>query len=113
MQDFDSVDFFTDRELVNDPYPYYEHLCSKCPVQHLDQYGGIVAVTGYDEANEVFRDHDLFSACNTTSGPFLPITRPLTGDDVSDTIASCRHIFPGNEDMVTMDQPSTPRNGRS
>ena len=105
MQDFDSVDFFTDRELVDDPYPYYEHLYSKCPVQHLDTRDGVVAVTGYDEANEVFREHELFSACNTTSGPFLPITRPLVGDDVSETIEACRHMFPGNEDMVTMDQP--------
>jgi cytochrome P450 len=78
-------------------------------VLRLDQYDGVVAVTGYDEANEIFREHDLFSACNTTSGPFLPITKPLQGDDVSDAIAACRHLFPGNLDMVTMDPPEHTR----
>jgi cytochrome P450 len=105
MTDLGSVDFFTDQELVNDPYPYYEHLRAQGPVLATDHYENVVAVTGYDEANAVFRDHDTFSACNTTSGPFLPITKPLVGDDISEVIESCRSRFPGNEDMVTMDPP--------
>ena len=30
--DFDQVDFFTDASLLEDPYPYFEHLRSQCPV---------------------------------------------------------------------------------
>lgn len=26
MSDFDTIDFSTDESLVNDPYPYFEHL---------------------------------------------------------------------------------------
>ena len=36
------------------------------PLEHL----GVVAVTGYDEANEVYRDTDTFSSCNSVVGPF-------------------------------------------
>ncbi len=31
---FEEVDFFTDESLVPDPYPYFDHLRSKCPVAH-------------------------------------------------------------------------------
>jgi cytochrome P450 len=105
MTDLDAVDFFTDEELVHDPYPYYDHLRDRAPVLRTSQYDKLVAVTGYDATHEVFRDHDTFSACNTTSGPFLPITRPLVGDDISETIEADRHKFPGSLDMVTMDPP--------
>ena len=47
--DFDSVDFFTDESLVEDPYPYFEHLRAQCPVVPMAHHG-VVAVSGYDEA---------------------------------------------------------------
>ena len=49
MTDYDSVDFFTDQSLVEDPYPYFEHLRSQCPVLPTAHHG-VVAVSGYDEA---------------------------------------------------------------
>jgi cytochrome P450 len=106
--DYDAVDFFTDESLVHDPYPYYEHLRSKCPVVPIAQYG-VVAVTGYEEVSEVFRDAERFSACNTTAGPFLTFSEPLDGDDVSDIIERSRDRVPGKDDMVTMDPPAHTR----
>jgi cytochrome P450 len=105
MTDLDAVDFFKDQELVNDPYPYYEHMRAKCPVAKTDQYNGLVVVTGYDEVNEIFRDNDTFSSVNSTSGPFLPFADALEGDDVSEIIAANRDRVPGSLDMVTMDPP--------
>jgi hypothetical protein len=29
---YDSVDFFTDPSLIDDPYAYFEHRRAKCPV---------------------------------------------------------------------------------
>ena len=29
---FDSIDFFTTKDLIDDPYPYFEHLRAQCPV---------------------------------------------------------------------------------
>ena len=44
-----------DESLVEDPYPYFEGLRAECPVLPLPQHG-IIAVTGYDEVSEVYRD---------------------------------------------------------
>ena len=33
MSDFDDVDFFTDKALIADPYPYFEALRQKCVVE--------------------------------------------------------------------------------
>ena len=54
---FEEIDFFTDESLVEDPYPYFDDLRSQCPVLALPHHG-VVAVTGYDEATEVYRDLD-------------------------------------------------------
>ena len=55
MTDFDEVDFFMDASLNEDPYPYFEHLRSKCPITRIADHG-VLAVTGYDEASDVYRD---------------------------------------------------------
>ena len=46
MTDYDSVDFFADASLLEDPYPYFEHLRSQCPVLATEPHG-VVAVSGY------------------------------------------------------------------
>lgn len=68
MTDFETVDFFTDPALVPDPYPYFDHLRSKCPVSHATPFN-VLAVTGYDEALAVYRD-PAFSSCVSVAGPF-------------------------------------------
>ena len=106
--DFDQVDFFSDPSLLEDPYPYFEHLRSKCPVTALPHHG-VVAVSGYEEATEVYRDTDTFSSCNSVVGPFAMFPVPLEGDDVSEVIDRHRHQLPMNEHMVTMDPPDHTR----
>ena len=61
-----------------------------CRSTHL----GVVAVTGYDEALEVYRDTDSFSSCNSVIGPFATFPVPLEGDDVSDIVAAHRDAAP-------------------
>ena len=70
--DLEAADFFTDTKLVSDPYPYFDALRSRCPV-HPVAHPGVVAVTGYDEAVEVYRDAATFSSCNSVGGPFPPL----------------------------------------
>lgn len=103
--DWKTVDFFMDESLVEDPYPYFEQLREVCPVQPLPHHG-VVAVTGYDEANEVYRDVDTFSSCNSVIGPFAAFPVPLEGNDVSELIDRHRDQLPMHEHMVTMDPPS-------
>ena len=46
MNDFESVDFFTDPSLIPDPYPYFDHLRARCPVMP-QAVQGVMAITGH------------------------------------------------------------------
>ena len=102
--DWKTTDFFRDESLNDDPYPYFEDLRAQCPVLALPHLG-VVAVTGYDEANEIYRDTDTFSSCISVIGPFATFPVPLEGDDIGEIIDHYRDQLPMNEHMVTMDPP--------
>ncbi len=104
MTNYETVDFFMDDSLIADPYPYFEYLRSQCPVVATPHYG-VVAVSGYDEATEVYRNLETFSSCISVIGPFATFPEPLEGDDVSELIERQRDQLPMNEHMVTMDPP--------
>ncbi len=105
---WETIDYFSDESLVENPYPYFEALRAACPVLPLPRLG-VVAVTGYDEATQVYRDTDTFSSCNSVIGPFVTFPVPLEGDDVGDIIDRYRDQLPMNEHMVTMDPPAHTR----
>ena len=100
--DLEAADFFTDTELVSDPYPYFDALRSRCPV-HPVAHPGVVAVTGYDEAVQVYKDASTFSSCNSVGGPYPPLQVPPRTHDITDVIEARRDQWPMNEFMVTMD----------
>jgi len=104
MSNWQNIDFFTDESLVEDPYPYFDELRAECPVLPLPHLG-VVAVSGYVEATEVYRDPDTFSSCNAVIGPYATFPVPLEGDDVSGIIDRYRDQLPMHEHMVTMDPP--------
>jgi cytochrome P450 len=104
MSDWETIDFFNDESLVEDPYPYFDDLRSQCPVLPLPHLG-VVAVTGYEEIQDVYRDTDSFSSCNSVVGPYATFPVPLEGDDVSGIVAEYRDQLPMHEHMVTMDPP--------
>ena len=108
MTDYDSVDFFMDASLVEDPYPYFDHLRGRCPVLPT-AHRGVVAVTGYEEASEVYLNNEDFSSCISVVGPFATFPVPLEGDDISDIIDEHRNALPMYEHMVTMDPPEHTR----
>jgi cytochrome P450 len=108
MSDFDSIDFFTDPSLVPDPHPYFDYLRSQNPVLRLPHHG-VVAVTGYEEATEIYKDTDTFSNIVALGGPFPPLPFKPEGDDISPLIDQHRNQFPMNEHMVTMDPPDHTR----
>ena len=104
MTDFDAIDFFVDREVVADPYPYFDHLRQQCPVQR-EPHHGVVMVTGYDEAIAVLHDTATFSSCNSVTGPFPGFPVPLVGDDVTALIAEHRDELPMSDQLPTLDPP--------
>ena len=104
MTDPDNRNFFTDPDLVANPFEYFDHLRSQCPVQR-EPHHNVMMVTGYREAIEVYNDANGFSACNSVSGPFPGFPVPLEGDDISDLIAEHRDELPMSDQLPTMDPP--------
>jgi cytochrome P450 len=104
VSDFDAVDFFTDESLVADPYPYFDYLRERCPVQR-EQQRGVMMVTGYDEAIAVYHDTASFSSCNSVSGPFPGFPVPLENDDISAVIERHRDDLPMSDQLPTFDPP--------
>ncbi|BBZ01788.1 cytochrome P450 [Mycolicibacterium chitae] len=108
MTDLASVDYFSDPEISQDPYAYWDYLREQGPVFREPHYG-VVAVTGYQEVMAAFKDHDSFSAVNAIGGPFPPLPFEPEGDDISEQIEAHRHLFPIHEHMVVMDPPAHER----
>ena len=102
--DYDSVDYFTDPSLVPDPHPYFDHLRAKdpscCPITN-----GVLAVTGWEAANAVYKDTESYSSCVAVAGPFTPIPFVPEGDDICAQLEEHRAEIPMFEHMVTMDPP--------
>ena len=88
LTDFESVDFFTDEALVPNPYPYFDHLRSKCPVTQATPFN-VLAVTGYEEALAVYKD-PAFSSCISVAGPFSGLPFGPGGDDITELIEEHR-----------------------
>ncbi len=102
--DFDAIDFFRDNTLIQDPYPYFDHLRERCPVT-VESHHNVMMVTGYDEACAIYADAENFSSCNAVTGPFPGFPVPLQGDDVSELIAAHRDELPMSDQLPTMDPP--------
>jgi cytochrome P450 len=100
----DSIDFFRDQSLVDDPYPYFDGLRDECPVRR-EHHHDVVMVTGYEEAVAVYNDTARFSSCNSVTGPFPGFPVPLTGDDVSALIEEHRDDLPMGDQIITFDPP--------
>ena len=103
MSEFDGVNFFTDRAVQDDPYPYFDWVREQGPVWQEPRFG-VFMVTGHPEAMEVYGDpatfpadgasSGTFSSCNAVSGPFVKFSAPVEGDDISDIIMKCRQELP-------------------
>jgi cytochrome P450 len=102
---YEEIDFFRGRELVADPYPYFDWLRARCPVHREPAYG-VYMVTGYEEAGAVYADTDTFSSCNSVTGPFPGFPVPLEGRaDVSELVEEHRDKLPFSDQIITMDPP--------
>jgi cytochrome P450 len=102
---FDTIDYFMDPSLVDDPFPYYEYLRAKGPVVPLPHHG-VVAVVGYDAATAVWRDTETFSSCNSVTGPFPGLPVKPEGDDIRELIDQHRGGLPMAGYLVTADPPA-------
>lgn len=105
--DIDTSDFFTDNELLADPYDYLAAMREECPLRR-EPHHDVVMVTGYDEGVAIYNDTKRFSSCISVTGPFpgFPVALDHHGDDdITDLIAARRGELPFNDQLPTFDPP--------
>mgnify|MGYP000979727539 CR=1 FL=1 len=102
--DYDSLDFFTEPAINDDPYPYYHHIRAKCPVMHAAH--NAVLVTSFDLGAEIYRDTEHYSSVNAVNGPLPPLPFTPHGDDITDQIEAHRAHLPMAGLLVTLDAPT-------
>lgn len=98
------IDFFTDADVAARAEPYFDYMLANHPVFRDPKYG-VVIVTGYDEALEVYHQPDVYSSINRTGGPVLELPFELVGDDLTELLEKHRDAFPTNDQIVTFDPP--------
>ena len=98
------ANFFRDRAVQDDPYPYFDAVREQSPVWREPHFG-VFLVTGHDEALAVYNDSAQFSSCNVVSGPFMPFPEPFEGDDVTDVIERHRELLPFSDQLPSFDPP--------
>jgi cytochrome P450 len=99
-----SANFFRDRAVQDDPYPYFDAVRARSPVWQEPHFG-VFLVTGHDEALAVYNDAARFSSCNVVSGPFMAFPEPFEGDDVTDVIERHREMLPFSDQLPSFDPP--------
>jgi cytochrome P450 len=102
--DLDAIDYFHTRVLTEDPYGYWEHLRSRCPVTK-EPHHDVYMVTGYDEAIATYHDQATFSNCVSAIGPFAKFPVPLEGDDITTIIDTYRDQLPFGDQLPAFDPP--------
>ena len=102
MQSLVERDYFTDYEILKDPYAFFNALREFGPVYQppgKDYY----IVTGFEEALEVLRNHDTFSAIISLQGAGAPLPFTPEGSDINGQIDIHRQQFIGWDQVVNMD----------
>lgn len=102
MQDLEALNYFTDPSLAGNPYPYFNHLRSKCPVLRESHFGTLM-ITGYDEAMEVYKKGDAFSSCLAIAGPIPGLPFTPKGEDISEQIKEHHGEVPWATHFITFD----------
>jgi cytochrome P450 len=107
--DPDTIDFFQDSAVVDDPDPYLHALWERSPVTR-EPHHGVMMVTGWDEACAVAGNAEVFSSCIAVTGPFPGFPVPLDGDLGGETVAGLidkhRDELPFSDQLPTLDPPT-------
>lgn len=98
------IDYFTDAGVAANSAPYFDYMLANHPVWRESKYG-VVIVTGYEEALQVYHQPEVYSSINRTGGPVLDLPVELVGDDLTELLERYREHFPTNDQIVTFDPP--------
>lgn len=101
-------DYFTDYEILKDPYAFFNALRENGPVFRppgKDYY----IVTGFEETLQVLRNHDDFSAIIGLQGAGAPLPFTPHGSDITSQIEAHRGQFAGGDQVVNLDDDAHTR----
>ncbi len=102
MQDLAERNYFTDHDILLDPYAWFEAVRAQGPVVHLPALD-IVVVTGFAEMVEVLNNNADFSSAIAPQGPAVPLPFTPEGPDITAQIEAHRAAFHGGELVVSLD----------
>lgn len=94
-------DFFSDRDVLLDPYAYFEAIREHGPVFRMPMRD-IVIVTGHKEGAEILLNTADYSSIINPE-PLAPLPFVPDGDDISEQIAQAKPANPALELLVTYD----------
>ena len=100
--------FFTDRDVLRDPIPYYRALREHGPVWR-EPHMGVFMVSGLEEVLELYRDHERFSAIVGPLGPLVEVPQPEPGESWPAVVARRRPEMPMGDTLMSMDPPDHTR----
>lgn len=95
-------DYFTDYEILKEPYAFFNALREYGPVYRppgKDYY----IVTGFEETLQVLRNHEDFSAIIGLQGAGAPLPFTPHGSDITEQVEAHRHDFIGGDQVVNLD----------
>jgi len=95
-------DYFTDPEILVDPYKYFNAMRVRGPICRLEQHDCLL-ITGFDEALEVWRNPIDFSAINSLASAAFPLPFEPEGSDISEQLDAHRDRFIGHDMVVCYD----------
>ena len=68
MSEFEDANFFTDRSIQDDPYPYFDWVRQQGPVWREPHFG-MYMITGHPEAMAIYGDPATFPPNDRPRGP--------------------------------------------
>ena len=102
MQALEDRDYFTDYEILKDPYSYFEAIRAKGPV-YKPPGRDYLMVTGFEEILQVLQNVEDFSAIIGVQGAAAPLPFEPQGSDISAATEANRPKFLGGDLLVNYD----------
>ena len=111
MQDLAERDYFTDLEVANSPYEFFEAVRAHGPVWQPPGKDYLI-VTGFDEMVEISNNNRDFSAIIGLAGAGAALPFEPSGADITAQIEAARPAILGGDQVVMLDdEPHTKLRG--